>query len=155
MKKAFLTIVVLGAALQSQAAYRDVIQKQAIQVQGASECMYAVTQGSFGENDPQEIIIYLNSDDQAHANGSIRLSPEMLPLHEGTLISRDGLVVEYKNGVLSQYKKHTTEGLFVNDYSVMKVKVSADLNEVEAGYVKKATKGLIREMVLVEMSCRF
>lgn len=155
MKMSFLTLVLLGASLQSQAAYQDLIEKQATHVQGASACTYSVVQGSMSENEPQEIIIYLNSDEQSHANASIRISPEMLPLQEGTIISRKGLVVEYNNGILTQVKKVVTEGPFVNDYSVVKLKVSPDLNDVEAGYLKKATKGLIREIVEKEMSCRF
>ncbi|MFM6930189.1 MAG: hypothetical protein ACKOX6_17085 [Bdellovibrio sp.] len=155
MKQVLLTAILLGASLNVHAGYQDVIQKEATQVRGASSCMYAVTEGSMHEGASQEVIVYVNSDEQAHINGSIRLTPEMLPLQEGQLIKREGLIVEYKDGVLSQYKRQVSEGLFVNDYSIVKVKVSADLKVVEAGYVKKATKGLIREIVLGEMSCRF
>lgn len=155
MKQALLAAVLFGATLQAQAAYQDVVKAQAKQVQGATSCEYAVIEGSMSENSPQEIVIYVNSDVQSHVNGSIRLSPDMLPLQEGRLMTREGLILEYKDGVLTQFKKQTTEGPFVNDYTIVKIKVSADLQEVEAGYVKKATKGLFSEKVLGEMSCRF
>lgn len=155
MKKTILTLIVLGTSLQSHAGYLDIIEKQADQVQGASECNYSVIQGSINENTPQEFVIFLHSDEQSHASASIRLSPEMIPLKEGVIISRNGQVVEYKDGVLTQTKTEVSEGPFVNDYSVVKIKVSPDLREVEAGYIKKATKGLIREIVESEMSCRF
>ncbi|MGE5087347.1 MAG: hypothetical protein ACM3MG_13670 [Bacillota bacterium] len=155
MKKSLLTLILLGASLQSQAAYQTVIEQQATEVQGASTCFYAVNKGTFSESQPEEVIIYLNSDTTSAANISIRLTPDMLPLQEGTIVSRQGLTVEYNNGILTQTKRNTSDGWAVNDYSIAKLKVSPDLQHIEAGYLKKVTKGIIREKVLAELSCRF
>lgn len=61
----------------------------------------------------------------------------------------------YKNGILSQLKRETSEGPFNRDYSVVQLEVSPDLKQITRGYVKEAVKGLIREKVLGTMTCEF
>ncbi len=118
-----------------------------------TDCLYSVeVQVNRGG---EQVVIYLNSDNESMINAAIRLSPDQVPLKEGTLISRRGVVVKYENGILTQTKKETDEGPFTNDYQVLKLAVNAKLTKISSAYTKSVTKGLIRERVLNEMSCRF
>lgn len=135
------------------------VEETASAVDGTSElagriesCQYSVARQNYGA---EEIVLFLNSDETAAANASIRLSPGQIPLREGVLVSRPGLEISYRNGVLTQMKKEVNEGPFVKDYKLTQLAVSADLRRITAGYTKSATASMFQERVLFEMNCRF
>lgn len=110
-------------------------------------CMYIMAQ------DGDDVAVYLNSD--AAVNESIRLRKVDVPLQEGVIISKTGLEVDYKDGVLTMKKAVTTEGPINRDYQIMMVKVSPDLKTVTHGYVKKVLRGIFTHRVEGEMECNF
>lgn len=163
MKKILVAMSVLVFAAIAHAEFQEAVSATASSVEGYSaysgaavtQCTYSVMLGAVAEGEAEEVIVFLNSDKASAVNESIRLSPEMLPLKQGTLISRQDFVVKYENGILSKIEKVTTEGPFNRDYSLIQVEVSPDLKQVKSGYVKKAVKSLIREKLLGEMGCVF
>ena len=163
MKKANVFLVLLMSIVGLQAmAYQVVVEAHANKVGGYSNyskssptsCTYSVLSGRTNQG-TDEVVIFLNSDKTTMINASIRLTPEQVPLQEGTIVSRDGLIIKYKNGVLTQAKREVSEVFFNNDYKIVELNVSADLKQISSGYTKSAVKGIIREKLLGEMECEF
>ena len=63
--------------------------------------------------------------------------------------------MSYDKGVLTAKRTATDDGPFNNDYNLLKLTVSSDLQNISSGYVKNATKGIFREIVEGEMNCQF
>ena len=152
-----LFALVVGVCGLEASAYQVVVEERAVEVEGVSyystprsevsSCSYAVVKGTTNQG-AEEIVVYLNSDEDSNVNAAVRLSPKHLPLQEGTIVSRNGLTVRYEDGVLTQIKKQTDEGIFNNDYKILSLEVSPDLMRISKGYTKSAVKGLIREKLL-------
>lgn len=164
MKNANAMVVLIAMMVfsaQAMANYSTLVEKTARAVEGSSDlaaeiqsCKYSVMAGS-NLDGVEEVVLFLNSDEAAGANASIRLSPDQVPLKEGVILSKPSLEIRYQDGVLTQMTKTTTEGPFVRDYKVTKLAVSADLKQIASGYTKNATASLIREKALFEMNCKF
>lgn len=161
--KSLLAVLTLSTLISVSAnAGTILIEKNAKALTGTSSltkkaptaCSYAVEKITYA-NGQEEIGIFLNSDKASMINGSVRLRALDIPLREGVILSKAGLVVSYDKGILTAKKTVTDDGPFNNDYKILKLAVSSDLKNISSGYVKNATKGVFKEIVAGEMNCQF
>lgn len=119
----------------------------------ATECLYALTDYRY---QPTEYVsVYLNSDENSHANFVLVIKKSMLPLKDGAeFTALYGDKVKYRNGVLTS-RKVDFDGLASRDRDVLKIRVSPDLKKVQSAHGVTKVVGLIRSLKLRELKCEF